>query len=279
MSASLRSRLLLAAVSLGVCAQSLPTTAHAAASEACTNGGFTLTLPDGRVLSGQSGYKISRSALQANSLIHVKGRYIEFDLNVSTFAVYNYTLTGAANPLDITGGVRTVLFTRKEPALGTQTLNSGDLEIQLSAPDLQFRRQGSTLKMKIQAKDCAQGGIFQMEPETDNDADVVVTHTLASPGIFYFTNPYTGKVNFGNANFIRGKDSPQMAAKLFQSETETVWTVKSGGRMGGVLGEDAVEDSPAASACVQDCQAQNQIRGSVPVLDPIYEGSDGGDDD
>lgn len=277
-SSSVRSRLLLAVVSLGFCALSLPTTAHAATSAACTNGGFSLVLPNGQVLSGQSGYKISRSALQPNTLIHVKGRYVEFDLNVSTFAVYNYTLTGAANPLDITGGVRTVLFTRKEPNLGTQTLDAGDLEIKLGAPDLELRRQGSTLKMKIQAKDCAQGGIFQMEPETDNDQDVVITHTLASPGIFYFTNPYTGKVNFGNSSFIRGKDSPQVAAKLFQSETETVWSVASGGRMGGVLGEDAVEDSPAATACVQDCQAQNRIRGSVSVPDPIYEGSDGGDD-
>ncbi len=51
-------------------------------------------------------------------------------------------------------------------------------------------------------------------------------------------------------------------------------TPAPGGRMGGVLGEDAVEDSPPASSCVQDCQAQNRIRGSVPVPDPVYEGGD-----
>ena len=271
---SIRSRLPFAALALGLSALGLSPSAQAATSEACTGGGFTLTLPSGRVLSGQSGYKISRSELPANSLVKVRGRYIEFDLNVSTFAVYNYTLTGAPNALDISGGVRTVLFTRKEPNLGTQTVNAGDLEVQLSAPDLQFRRVGTSLKMKIQAKDCAQGGIFQMEPETGNGQPVVITHTLATPGIFYFTNPYTGKINFGNSQLIRGKDSPQVAAKLAQNEFETVWSVASGGRMGGVLGEDAIESSPAATACVQDCQAQNRIQGSVPVLEPVYE-SDG----
>ena len=34
-----------------------------------------------------------------------------------------------------------------------------------------------------------------------------------------------------------------------------MWSVASGGRMGQVMGEDAVEVSPAAT----DCQAQNQI--------------------
>jgi hypothetical protein len=168
--------------------------------------------------------------------------------------------------------VRTVLFTRKEPDLAGQTLEKDDLDVTLSTATLELWRRGSSVKMRIQAKDCAQGGIFQMEPERDNGAPTVITHTLASPGIFYFVNPYTGKVNFGNSSLVRGKDSPQVAAKLAQSEFETVWSVASGGRMGGVLGEDAVELSTGASPCVQDCQAQNRIHGSVPVTDPVYEG-------
>jgi hypothetical protein len=44
------------------------------------------------------------------------------------------------------------------------------------------------------------------------------------------------------------------------------WRVASGGRMGQVMGEDAVEVSPGATDCVQDCQAQNQIRGRAVVL-------------
>ena len=36
--------------------------------------------------------------------------------------------------------------------------------------------------------------------------------------------------------------------------------------MGQVMGEDAVEVAPAATDCVQDCQAQNRMRGRFVVL-------------
>ena len=114
--------------------------------------------------------------------------------------------------------------------------------------------------MKIQAKDCAQGGIFQMEP----DQQTVVTQRLAS-GIFYFTNPYTGKINFGNGSDVRGKDSPQVATKLAQYGDGSVWQIEAGGRLGMVLGEDAVELSAGASQCVQQCQAQDRVQGTLPV--------------
>ncbi len=40
--------------------------------------------------------------------------------------------------------------------------------------------------------------------------------------------------------------------------------------MGGVLGEDAVELSQGATNCTSQCQAQNQVRGSLPVPpDPV----------
>lgn len=271
---SLRTCLLGAVLALGSLCFSTP--AQAASSDACLNGGFTVTLPSGKVLSGANSWKISPSALPSHSLLRVRGRYIEFDVDASTLAIYGYTLTGAANPDDMTGGVRTVLFTRKEPNLNGQTLEKDDLEVSLTGSDMVLSRRGRTYRMKIQAKDCAQGGIFQMEPEIDTGGSVVITHTLASPDTFYFVNPYTGKINFGNAALVRGKDSPQVATKLAQSEFETVWSVASGGRMGGVLGEDAVELSAGASPCVQDCQAQNRIRGSVPVTDPVY-GDTGGE--
>lgn len=107
-------------------------------------------------------------------------------------------------------------------------------------------------KLKVQAKDGAQGGIFQMEPEFAGDVELV--HTLG-PGLFYFVNSFTGKVNFGNGvdavtpaqsatgyhQMLLGKDSPQVATKTSQSGTVTTWTVSPGGRLGGVLGEDAIE--------------------------------------
>ena len=242
-------------------------TTLAATSSGCLNGDFRVILPSGQTLSGYTSWKLSRSALPANSRIAVRGRYVEFDVDVSTLAAYNYTLTGASNPEDLTGGVRTVLFASKVPDLAGRTLDSGELEIKLAPQSLELRRSGSAGKMKIQAKDCATGGIFQMEPEMTGNT--TITHTLA-PGMYYFKNPYTGKINFGNGGLLRGKDSPQVATRLSQTETVTVWSVASGGRMGGVLGEDAVEASAGASQCVQNCQAENQIRGSLPVDDPFF---------
>jgi hypothetical protein len=60
---------------------------------------------------------------------------------------------------------------------------------------------------------------------------------------------------------------PAVATRLSQTETQTVWSVAPGGRMGGVLGKDAVALSAGASACVQ-----NRIRGSLPVTDPAFSG-------
>lgn len=245
-----------------------PATTYAATSSGCVNGGFSVKLPSGQVVSGKNGAKINASALPANSRLAVRGRYVEFDVDVSTFAAYNYTLTGASNPQDLTGGKRTALFASKVPDLGGRTLDNGQLEIKISDQSVELLRKGSAGKMKIQAKDCATGGIFQMEPEMGT-ANVNITHTLA-PGIFYFKNQYTGKINFGNGTMLIGKDSPQVATRLSQTDTVTVWSVASGGRMGGVLGEDAVEASAGASNCVKDCQAQNQIRGSLPVTDPFF---------
>jgi hypothetical protein len=168
------------------------------------------------------------------------------------------------------GGGRTPLFTSKVPSIANNALDSGDLDIRLDTQSIELRRDGRNIKMKIQAKDCSQGGIFQMEPEIDVGGTVVITHILA-PGIVYYVNPYTLKVNFGNESLVVGKDSPQVATKTFQDDFKTVWSVASGGRMGGVLGEDAVESSPAATSCTQDCQAQNRIHGSVDVLDPRYD--------
>jgi hypothetical protein len=244
-----------------------PTPATAATGEGCVDGNFTAVLPSGKALAGNNGFKIAARDLPSGSRVRMVGRYVEFSFDVSTFAVYDYTMTGAANPQDLTGGVRTPVFASKVPDLGGRTLDSGQLEIQLSTQAAVIKRDGTAGKMKVQAKDCATGGLFQLEPETG--AALTMTQTLA-PGIFYFTNPYTGKINFGNGGRLIGKDSPQVATKLSQSETVTTWSVASGGRMGGVLGEDAVELSAGATSCVQDCQAQNRIQGSLPVTDPRF---------
>ena len=145
--------------------------------------------------------------------------------------------------------------------------------------------------MKIQAKDCAQGGVFQMEPRARRWAMTRIVHTLAQaddPALapFFFDNPnfravvgqflgddctsvVTGppsrfcvegreRVNIANdfsPNFV-ARDSAQVAERVHQPACNTarpvtpsvehcgrvsIWDVASGGRMGFVTGEDAVE--------------------------------------
>ena len=58
-------------------------------------------------------------------------------------------------------------------------------------------------------------GIFQLEP----GQNTTFTHTLPA-SMFYFKNPYTGKINFGNGGVLRGKDSPQSATRVAQGTYE-----------------------------------------------------------
>jgi hypothetical protein len=239
--------------------------AQAATSDGCTGGGFAVTTPDGRTASGRTTVKLSTVSLGADEVLRVRGRYVEFDLAPVTGNVYRYVYTGAANPFSMTPGVRTPVWDSKTLDLGP-VLRS-DVEVRVDGGDLQVLSRGRDAKVKVQAKDCATGGVFQQEAEAATA--VTATHTLAA-GMFYYVNPYTGKVNFGNGTDFRGKDSAQVAARQSQTSSTTVWRIEPGGRMGQVLGEDAVELSAGPTVCVTDCQAQNQIRGSLPVTDPAY---------
>ena len=56
----------------------------------------------------------------------------------------------------------------------------------------------------------------------------------------------------------------------------SVWDVASGGRMGFVTGEDAIEVANPPTDCTHQCQAQNQVRGRLAVLGfpfPVPAGS------
>lgn len=183
-----------------------------ATSSACEGGGFRL-VSGGVSVQGNRGADLN---VPAGARVQVLGKYVEFEVAGDTLSVLNYTMTGAANPQDITGGQRTVVFASKAADFGGRKL-SGTLKASLSGEGLLLERRGSGIKMKIQAKDCA-----------------------------------------------------QVAKLVSQSETVSVWSVQSGGRMGGVLGEDAVEIGAGPTQCVQSCQAQNQIRGTLPVTDPAY---------
>ena len=300
----------LASLALGIAAFA-PHSAPAAASDGCDGGGFALL-----GLSGdQKNTAVSAASLPSTFL--VKGKYVEFTVDAATFGLYNWTLTGAPNPLDLTGGKRTVVFSSKLPDHRGLVLTS-DVTVDSSGGSIVISRTGPGLTMKIQAKDCANGGVFQVEVERDDLTATVFTHTLGD-GVFFYDNPnvrdllgenlpcsgvlpdgtqvvcnganpdgtvtVTARVNFGNdfSDKFVGRDSPQSATRLttgcpndipnpfhpgLQDHCGAVsqWSVSSGGRMGQVMGEDATEIAPAATACIENCTAQNQVNGKAVVV-------------
>lgn len=299
--------------------------AQAASSSACEGGGFTVLGRTGDIAGAQVSPPVGSFT--------VKGKYVMFDVVANTFEVTDYAFTGAPNERDMTSGVKTPVWASKEPR-HRGTLTSA-VTVNLNGDSMSLQRTGNigavALDMKIQAKDCAAGGIFQMEVGRSDNAKTRFVHKLASPGgdvqPFYFDNMnfrdnagrfltadadgntvectptdedrfcvrVTPRTNIGNdlsEDFV-ARDSPQGGAapnttdRILHSECNSarvaalvpprpaiqhcggisVWDVASGGRMGFVTGEDAVEVANPPSVCVQDCQARNQVRGRLAVLD------------
>ena len=267
---TVRSAALVAAVVAGSLALgSVPANASGKTS---AGGDYRVTVA-GTTYDPAPGKSVKLSGIAPGQRIQVRGVNNGFDVDVATLGVYDYTLTGAPDTQRMVTRP-TVVFASKVPTLTAAQLAGAtikSLEVKDDSVVLLFSTAAG--KFKIQAKDGAQGGIFQMESEFG--APVEFVHTLGS-GLFYFVNQYTGKVNFGDGvdavtsgggahQMLLGKDSPQVATKTFQSGTVTKWLVTSGGRLGGVLGEDAIELSAGATNCTSQCQAQNRIRGSLPV--------------
>ncbi|QNA90966.1 hypothetical protein G4G28_05060 [Massilia sp. Dwa41.01b] len=254
---------------------------------------------------GKSGSQTtSVAAGSVGSVFRVQGKYIQFDVDAASFGVLNYTMTGAPNPVDITGGKATPVFESKMPDHRGLVLN-GSVSVELSSSaDMVLTRSGPGLTMKIQAKDCANGGLFQMEVQRTDETKTVFTHKLAESAFYYDNRNFrnregdtvaykdttlkvTPRINFGNdysRKFV-GRDSPQFADRITapsctnQIVTRTgaisnvlhcggvsQWSVASGGRMGQVMGEDATEVAPPATVCTHKCQARNRTRGESTVL-------------
>jgi hypothetical protein len=276
---------------------------HAATAAGCEGGGFTVL-----GLSGDQTTSVPAANVPATFL--VKGKYVEFTVVADSFGITDYTFTGAPNALDMTGGQKTVVFASKTPNHRGLTL-TGPVSVESVGESITLSRSGPGLSMKLQANDCAKGGLFQMEPQRADGTATRITHTLAD-GVFYFDNPnfraregdvvpykdttvkVAARINFANdvsANFV-GRDSPQVATRVLQGCVNTVpaprnpdgtpnptgtatvdhcggqsvWDVASGGRMGGVFGDDAVEVAPPSKACTHQCQAQDRVRGQAVVL-------------
>ena len=274
-------RLTALAFSAGAIAALAAGPAQAANSAGCDGGAFSVIAP-GQTVTGTptatTNATIPASALGTN--IQVRGKFQTWDVDPATLGVKNYTFTSVANKLSMTGGKNLVAFASKTPDLKGSTLTS-PLTVSLDKGNILLSRTGTSVSMKIQSKDCAAGGIFQMEPERADGQATVFTHTLG-PDAFYFDNPnfrarigevlngttVTARTNIGieGASRFVGRDSTQEATRLSQFGKVATFSVKSGGRMGQVMGEDAVEVAPAATACTHQCGAQNQTQGAAVVL-------------
>ena len=301
-------------------------TAQAAKSDGCAGGGYRIVnKATGAVVASGEVDRTIPAANFGTGRFAVKGLYNEFDVGLADFAVFDYAFTGAPNPLDMTGGVRTPVWASKQPDHRGLVLNSA-INVEHEDGDLVITRNGTGgLTMKIQAKDCAAGGNFQMEVERGDHTRTRITHTLVQNNgkltPFFFDNPKfrarvgqflgddctsvtTGppstfcvqvseRVNITNdfsKKFIL-RDSSQVAERIDQPDCNTatlstralttaaaspVWDVASGGRLGFVTGEDAVEVANPATDCVKNCQAQNRVRGRLVVLGfpfPVPAGS------
>lgn len=171
-----------------------------------------------------------------NGTVRVRGYFVEFDVDPATFEVTNFTLTGRGSgepDTELAQENRTIVFLNKAPNHG-DTLN-GSLTIELNRGSLVLERRGSFQSMKIQARDCAGGGLFQMEPEPA----AIETNTLGA-GFTYSGQPAgEERLCFTNGSFS-GYDSPEFASPITFSDNSAVWDVASGGRLRMVIGEDAL---------------------------------------
>ncbi|CAG9962879.1 unnamed protein product [Clonostachys byssicola] len=245
------------------------------------NGRFTTTL-NGKVYSDDK-YRIRD--LACIGTLTIRGINNGFDIDCQTMNLFNYAFTGANVAGRMVNKPTTVIASKTMGLTSTQigTPSISEIESRDGGIVITFASGGG--KVKYQAKDNPQGGLLQVETEYSTN----VTHTITlARDMFYFLDPnLNNAVRIGNGvpadsthTVLVAKDSPQGANRLYQDGTTSQWNVWSGGRMGAVFGEDALEDAPPATVCTYDCQAQNQIRGSLPVttlpdtIVPISAGDD-----
>ncbi|KAF8063474.1 hypothetical protein FPV67DRAFT_1672493 [Lyophyllum atratum] len=238
-----------------------------------TQGDIAVTI-NGQTINPVDDKSIKMQNVKPVGTIQVRGLHMQFDIDVATLGLRNYLLTGAVNDLRLVSKP-TLIFVSKIPVFAPGTLNNlllSQIEVRAGDAKLIFTCAGG--KYKFQINDIATGAGLQIEPEMSGSA--TVEHVLG-PNMFYFVDPDLGKVLFTDGlgavsksqapvtfhDTFLGKDSPEAATKTFQSGNVTRWSIMPGGRVGQVLGHDALEGSPA-STCTAQCQNQNRIRGSIP---------------
>jgi hypothetical protein len=154
----------------------------AAKSAGCSTAPFTIAA---RVDGGTS-----IAAVNLPELITVTGVNVEFQVDTATMGIRNFTLTGSATASDRLTNKPLVVFASKSPDLRGAALTSA-ITVDNNGGTLNLTRSGSGVTIKIQAVDCASGGIFQLEGERADGTSTDFTHVLG-PNVFYFNNPRFG---------------------------------------------------------------------------------------
>jgi hypothetical protein len=182
------------------------------------------------------------------TVFHVQGTYTQFDVRPSDFAIFNYAFTGAPNSEDITGGRFTPVYESKIPDHRGLALTS-EVSLKLRDGDLVLSRTGTAgLSMKIQAKDCATGGIFQMEPARGDNARTRIIHRLAGTDAAAASTAFY----FDNSNF-RAKLGQYLGADCQNAQTgpPSTYCVRVAPRVNianGVSAKFVVRDSAQVAA-------------------------------
>ena len=118
----------------------MPQVAFAASSAGCDGGGFS-------VLGLSGDQKTTVPAGTVGSKFLVKGKYVVFTVDSASFGVRDWTLTGAPNPLDITGEMPTIVFASKIPDHRGLALTS-DVSVESSRESLVISRTARSCPLR-----------------------------------------------------------------------------------------------------------------------------------
>jgi hypothetical protein len=275
--------------------------ANAASSKFCDGGGFSIVRGAGQpVISGDGEVRIPAASVGAT--FTVRGKYVQFEVVAATFGIRNYKFIASTAPGTQTAGGDAPVFDSKTPDHRGRVLVSA-INVQIDDESIELARTGTGLSMKIQAKDCTQGGLFQMEPERGDGTETRITHVLAAP-TFYFDNPnfraregdivpfrpsdparnqdlvVSARINWANdvSPVFVGRDSAQVATRilpvgcdnLIRTRDGTFDTVKHCGRVsvwdvasGGRMGMVTGEDATEVAPPPTVCVRNCQAQNRV----------------
>jgi hypothetical protein len=223
-----------------------------------------VTLSDGRTFSGTQNVSV---AVAPGATAQVRGQFVSYTIDLDTLTVTNFTLTS-----NITANKPEVIFARQQPLHG-KTLTS-NLSLTLNNEQAVFQRSGGGVSVKIESKDCSEGGIFEMEPEPGTQIEQQLgadfSYCVDAAGrvmIVGATNPFVGRV------------SPQLASLVFPTTLNAIvgtklsrWQVQSGGSLELETGEDATESQSApCSASVNPTPTPNAT--PTPTATPTPNGT------